>query len=363
MRLLRALLIMMSLSAAVLALAQTDPLDEPKFGDCSLGRWPLIFESPIFPQTQREWDQNEKDFAAWVLANYPEAQKYTERDASCYSHGTREEHMRFRLNSRREAGAGIRYVDVDWKPGMVGPQGMVEATHDPQGQFASLAIDRGNGSLYGWAIDYPDWATADDRAREECKKLGGTCQIVLRFRGGCGAYVAQQSGGNVYGWGTAATRGDAEARARAEAIKRKGTDLVTRVWGCNSTPKKTPGAKAAPAQKAADAAPPVEKALAPDPDDEAIKALNAKQAEAAAKELAEVLEQKRLSEQRQEEFQKQQADFEAARAANEQQQREYQHALERNRQEVEAANKARREWEAAEACRADRRKCVAPPPR
>lgn len=102
------------------------------------------------------------------------------------------------------------------------------------GRTASLAIDQRDGDQYGWAIQYDSQSEADERALQECEKNGGdSCQVVLRFIGGCGAYVVERGNGSLYGWGTAETRGAAESRAMSEARAVGGKDLVTRVWGCN----------------------------------------------------------------------------------------------------------------------------------
>lgn len=102
-----------------------------------------------------------------------------------------------------------------------------------KGDIASLAIDRKDGDLYGWAINYKSQSEADERARQECAKNGGDCHVVLRFQGGCGAYVVERGNSSLYGWGTADTRATAESRALEEARARGGKDLVVRVWGCN----------------------------------------------------------------------------------------------------------------------------------
>jgi hypothetical protein len=121
------------------------------------------------------------------------------------------------------------------------PQAAERVTHDPKAGSASLAIDRANGSRYGWAVDWPSWTEADRRALQECQRLGGNCQVVLRFKGGCGAYAADQAkGSSVYGWGTAIRRQEAENRAWDEARQRGATNLVTRVWGCNSVKERHP---------------------------------------------------------------------------------------------------------------------------
>lgn len=101
-------------------------------------------------------------------------------------------------------------------------------------QHASLAIDQKTGDQYGWAVDYETQAEADQRALAECEEKGGDdCHIVLRFTGGCGAYVVERGNNSLYAWGTADTRTEAETRAISEARARGGTDLVVRVWGCN----------------------------------------------------------------------------------------------------------------------------------
>ena len=112
----------------------------------------------------------------------------------------------------------------------------LEQVFDAAAGSASLAIDRRQGQRYGWAIDYPNWSESDARALAECQKNGGgRCQVVLRFTGGCGAYAADQArGSSVYGWGLGTSRQAAENRAWDEARQRGATNLVTRVWGCNS---------------------------------------------------------------------------------------------------------------------------------
>ena len=114
------------------------------------------------------------------------------------------------------------------------PLPVEEVVIDPAGRVAALAIDRREGSRYGWAIDHRTREEADARAMTECQRLGGNCQIVLRFTGGCGAYaVDQQRGSTAWGWGTDRERGPAESRAASEVTRRGGTLPATRVWGCN----------------------------------------------------------------------------------------------------------------------------------
>lgn len=103
-----------------------------------------------------------------------------------------------------------------------------------QSRHAALAIDRNDGERYGWAVDYPSRGEADARALAECGTRSVNCHVVLRFAEGCGAYVVERGNATLYGWGTSADRGAAEARARQEAWDRGGRNLVLRVWGCNS---------------------------------------------------------------------------------------------------------------------------------
>lgn len=102
-----------------------------------------------------------------------------------------------------------------------------------QAQYASLAIDQNAGERYGWAVEYETRAEADKRALSECEKNGSECHIVLRFNGGCGAYVVERGNNSLYGWGTGNTEAIAKSRAMEEARIRGGKDLVVRVWGCN----------------------------------------------------------------------------------------------------------------------------------
>jgi hypothetical protein len=110
------------------------------------------------------------------------------------------------------------------------------ATAQQATTHAALAIDRKAGSLYGWAVDHPSPQAARDRAREECVQRGGSCEVVLEFSGGCGAYAVERGNESLYGWATAGDRAGAEGRALEEARTRGGKDVLVRVWGCNSGP-------------------------------------------------------------------------------------------------------------------------------
>ena len=107
-----------------------------------------------------------------------------------------------------------------------------------QDYHGSLAIDRNQGSRYGWAVDYADQDEADRHALSECQKLGGQCSVVVRFRNACAAYAADQAtSSTAYGWAwSERDRATAERIARRECVKRGGvrSQCAIRVWGCTT---------------------------------------------------------------------------------------------------------------------------------
>lgn len=108
----------------------------------------------------------------------------------------------------------------------------------PGTKFGALAIDRGNGFYYGWAADCSSLAEAEKKAIDVCNKKGGRCTVVLSYQGtGCAAY--RFITGNVgmgYGWGLAATREEADDKARKECAERSyGLPAPNIVWSCNTS--------------------------------------------------------------------------------------------------------------------------------
>ncbi len=89
-------------------------------------------------------------------------------------------------------------------------------------KYGVLAIDRGNGLFYGWAIDCPTLAEAEKKAIEECIEKGGKCTVVLSFSGTCCAAYRFITGnvGMGYGWGIALTTEEADAMAKKECAER-----------------------------------------------------------------------------------------------------------------------------------------------
>jgi hypothetical protein len=104
-------------------------------------------------------------------------------------------------------------------------------------KYGALAIDRGNGFYFGWAVDCSTLAEAEKNAIEECNKKGGRCTVVLSFSGtGCAAY--RFITGNVgmgYGWGLAGTKEEADIKAKKECAERSyGLPAPNLVCKCNS---------------------------------------------------------------------------------------------------------------------------------
>lgn len=104
-------------------------------------------------------------------------------------------------------------------------------------KFGALAIDRGNGFYFGWAADCSNLSEAEKKAIEACNKKGGRGTVVLSYSGsGCAVY--RFITGNVgmgYGWGLAATREEADKKAKKECAERSyGLPAPNVVWSCNN---------------------------------------------------------------------------------------------------------------------------------
>lgn len=98
--------------------------------------------------------------------------------------------------------------------------------------YGSLAIDRNQGTQYGFSYDYSSISDAQNRALSEC---GRGCYIVNTFSSGCAAYAADQAyGSTVYGWGTASSSSQAKSSALYYCRQYGGTQCIVRTWGCNS---------------------------------------------------------------------------------------------------------------------------------
>jgi len=105
------------------------------------------------------------------------------------------------------------------------------------GKFGALAVDRGQGFIFGFAYDHPSRAAANQFAMDECKKRKGNCALVVEFAGeGCASYhTISATDGSAYGWGTATTREAAQARSLQECNNFGGGKACTNhVWACNS---------------------------------------------------------------------------------------------------------------------------------
>ena len=109
--------------------------------------------------------------------------------------------------------------------------GMLMTNVHTQSLVGALAIDGGQGSRYGWAINYDTVQQARQRALSEC---GGGCSVVLTFDR-CAAYAAdQESGSTAYGWAESYDSSQsAQQRALGECRSRGGSQCIVRAWGCN----------------------------------------------------------------------------------------------------------------------------------
>lgn len=89
------------------------------------------------------------------------------------------------------------------------------------------AVAYGPGGAWAYAVDFPTRSLAARAAQARCR---GTCTNVLSFHNSCGAYATGPSG---YGWGNAATRGQAEVLAMRQCNART-PNCGVRVWGCTT---------------------------------------------------------------------------------------------------------------------------------
>ncbi|MGW0250239.1 DUF4189 domain-containing protein [Nocardia goodfellowii] len=77
--------------------------------------------------------------------------------------------------------------------------GVAQAEPGPDGSlYGSLALNENNGDS-AWAVNYPDWATSDANALEECG--GADCIVVARFRDGCAAIAVNSDNEWTEGYG------------------------------------------------------------------------------------------------------------------------------------------------------------------
>lgn len=120
---------------------------------------------------------------------------------------------------------------------LVGAWAPQRAAADQGSYFGALAVDRFGVFAYGSSYNYPDRASARQRALNECASRGETCRIVLEFAGsGCASYhTVDDKDGAAWGWGTASTRHEAQSRSQSECLARSGGAACgNHVWSCNS---------------------------------------------------------------------------------------------------------------------------------
>ncbi|MDX8390626.1 MAG: DUF4189 domain-containing protein [Mariprofundaceae bacterium] len=111
--------------------------------------------------------------------------------------------------------------------------GSAGKSHGPN-NYAALAIDGYRGSRSGVAYNYSSSQSAKKRAISECGVRG--CTAVLWFRGGCGAYAAdQEEGSSVRGWVTGKSTASLAKRVAINKCRSQGGRRCTiRVWACNT---------------------------------------------------------------------------------------------------------------------------------
>lgn len=135
-----------------------------------------------------------------------------------------------------KAGPGTS-ADKGGLTGMIGgfkalPPEAAETEKAPEpAPWGALAIDSKQGSVWGWAIDYPTVQEAERRALSEC---GDECHVVMRFSGECAAFAAdQEEGSTVHGWANGYDSiAGAQNRALEECRGKGGASCIVRVWGC-----------------------------------------------------------------------------------------------------------------------------------
>lgn len=85
--------------------------------------------------------------------------------------------------------------------------------------WGAIAYSR-KDKISGWSFEQAYKATAESSALRFCvKQGGGKCQVEASFNRTCGSVVAD---GDIVGWGTAATKADAQQRAVAECARAGG---------------------------------------------------------------------------------------------------------------------------------------------
>ncbi|MBO6895184.1 MAG: DUF4189 domain-containing protein [Roseibium sp.] len=106
-------------------------------------------------------------------------------------------------------------------------------------QFAALAVSLAGGA-YGFAHDYPDAKSAQERAIKECKSRGGNdCDVKMIGQGkGCMAYHSTGGSATAHGWAIGATRNAVQKRASQECRKRnRNAQCDNTSWVCNDRTK------------------------------------------------------------------------------------------------------------------------------
>ena len=83
---------------------------------------------------------------------------------------------------------------------------------------------------HGWSYDYGSRREAERRARDQCGRHAGDCEVPVWFRNACGALAVGADG---YGSGWGASRKAAEGSAVRSFARFSGSCTVIR-WVCTS---------------------------------------------------------------------------------------------------------------------------------
>lgn len=102
-------------------------------------------------------------------------------------------------------------------------------------KYGALAVDKNNGSYYGWAYDYSNKEEAKHKAFYECTIKGGNCSVVMEFSGldRCAAYSSNNK--DISAWAKAPKKVEARFIASYKCLKASNDkECLTHNEVCNS---------------------------------------------------------------------------------------------------------------------------------
>ncbi|MCS6782706.1 MAG: DUF4189 domain-containing protein [Gloeomargarita sp. SKYBB_i_bin120] len=111
-----------------------------------------------------------------------------------------------------------------------------EPTPDsPTGLFGAIAYNNVDG-VYGYGYNFPDRASAEKRALQECEQVSGgkPCEVLVWFHNACGALARDSRNYAGGGWGTTPEIARQEALASCHSVG--GADCVVVETVCTKSP-------------------------------------------------------------------------------------------------------------------------------